>query len=238
MTAPLDPERVRLALGHVARYRLTTPEAVRTLAALRLRTNATAVAFLRALVGDGRLGEAPLDRHGRYFYLTERGAREVIAGTLDGHSGPLSEPAKARAFALLAFCRLSGADRERLSPDDLRRAVPALDTGGMPTTFYATRSESARTLGFARPDTGGFGRWDRVLAKLADDVRRLSADPGLQPLIASRAFEVTLITATPEKADRLRTAFSETARASIPVHVVAVPRLIALTGSIRAPPST
>jgi len=236
MTDRLDPDRVRLTLRHVARYRLTTPEAVRTAAALRLPTNASARAFLRRLVADGWLGEAPLDCHGNYFYLTERGAREVIAATSGRHrSGPLSEPAKVRAFAVLAFCRLMGTNRERLSPDDLRRLVPALDTGGMPTTFYAERSGTGPTLGFMRVDVGGFGRWDRILATLSADLRNFSADSALRRLIANRAFEVTLVTVTEEKALRIRTALAET-RATIPIHVVAIPRLLALTGTIRAPP--
>lgn len=235
MTDPLDPERVRLALRHVARYRLTTPEAARTVTAHRLKTNATAVAFLRALVGDGRLGEAPLDRHGRYFYLTERGAREVIAGHPEGRCGPLSEPAKWRAFAMLAFCRLSGADRERMSADDLRRLVPGLDTGGMPSTFYAERSDAHRLLGFARLDAGGTGRWDRILTTVLADVRRLAGEPALRALIRSQSFEVTLVATTHEKAERLRRTLADSDVPPIPVRVAAVPRLLTLVGSIRSP---
>lgn len=234
MTDSLDPGRVQLALRHVARYRLTTPEAVKTVAALRLSTNARALAFLRELVATNWLSEAPLDRHGPYFFLADHGAGDMCRPAR--RSGPLSEVAKARAFALLAFCRLTGADRERLSPDDLRRVVPALDSGGMPTTFYAERSTTTRSLGFARIDVGGTGRWDRVLATVASDLRTFSADPALRPLIAARSFEMTLITAMPEKAERLRASLAETAPSPVPVHVIAVPRLLALTGTIRAPP--
>ena len=126
MTDRLDPERVRLTLQHVARYRLTTPEAVRTVPALRLKTNANALAWLHRLVADGRLGEAPLDHHGSYFHLTERGARDVRRKPHRGsrHAGPLSESAKARAFALLAFCRLSGINRERYGPTNSERSYP------------------------------------------------------------------------------------------------------------------
>lgn len=238
MTDRPDPERLRLALRHVARYRLTTPEAARTVASLRLKSNANAVAFLRRLVAAGWLGEAPLDRHGSYFYLSEHGAKEVCPSDEQSfrHSGPLSEVAKTRAFALLAFCRLTGAHRERLRPDELGRVVPGFDPVGSTSTFYAERSETARTIGFARVDVGGVGRWDRILATLAADLRTFDADPALRPLITGRAFEVTLVTATREKADRLRSTLAETGTPSVPVHVVAVPRLLALTGTIRAPP--
>lgn len=238
MSDPLDPERIRLALQHVARYRLTTPEAARTVASLRLKTNANALAFLRRLVAGGWLGEAPLDRHGSYFYLTERGAREVYRDTELSlrHAGPLSETAKARAVALLAFCRLTGANRERLRPDELRRVVPGFDPAGSASTFYAERSETARKIGCARVDVGGVGRWDRILATLAADLRTFAADPALRPLIAGAGFEVTLVTATREKADRMRSTLLETATPSIPVHVVTVPRLLTLAGTIRAPP--
>jgi hypothetical protein len=235
MTPRLDPDRVRLTLGHVARYRLTTPEAVRTVPPLRLTTNAIAVGWLRQLVAGGWLGEAPLDRHGPYFYLTARGAREVIGRDSDGRAGPLSEPAKLRAFALLAFCRLAGANRERLSADDLRRLVSGLDTGGMPSTFYAERSETTRALGFARIDAGGHGRWDRILATVAADRRAFAADPAVRPLLAARGFEVALVTPTAEKAERLRAALADRDPSPVPVRVVAVPRLLTLAGSIRSP---
>jgi hypothetical protein len=230
-----DPERLRLALGHVARYRLTTPEALKAVAALRLATTASALALLRTLTTEGLLGQAPLDRHGPYFYLTPKGGREVIGSELTHQSGPLSEPAKLRAFALLAFCRLIGVNRERLSADDLRRLVPGLDTGGMPSTFYAERSESRRVLGFARNDAGGTGRWDRILATLAADVRRFAGEPALRPLVRGGSFEVTLVTATREKAERLRACLTDAGEPPIPVHFAAVPRLLALVGSIRSP---
>ena len=238
MTDRLDPERVRLTLQHVARYRLTTPEAVRTVPALRLKTNANALAWLRRLVAAGRLGEAPLDHHGSYFHLTERGARDVRRKPHRGsrHAGPLSESAKARAFALLAFCRLSGINRERLWPDELRKVVPGFDPVGSASTYCAERTDDSRKLGFVRVDAGGFGRWDRILATLAADLRSVAAEPALRTLIAARAFEVTLVTVTPEKAERLRTALAEIAASAVPVRVVAVPRLLALMGTIRAPP--
>jgi hypothetical protein len=236
MTARFDPERVRLALGHVARYRLTTPEALRTVPPLRLATNATALALLRDLAAEGGLGHAPLDRHGSYFYLTAQGAREVIGEDSARLSGPLSESAKLRAFALLAFCRLSSVNRERLSADDLRRLVPGLDTGGMPSTFYAERSETTRALGFARIDAGGHGRWDRILATVHADARRLAGEPALRPLVRGGSFEVTLVTTTPEKAERLRATLADSPVTPIPVRVAAVPRLLTLVGQARPPP--
>jgi hypothetical protein len=238
MPEPLDPERVRRVLLHVARYRLTTPEALSTVEALRLKTKANAHALLQRLVIDGLLGEAPFDRHGGYFFLTDVGGRDVFGrrNPVGRRSGPLSEPAKVRAFAMLAFCRLMATNRELLSPDDLRRAVPDIETGGMASSFYVERNPTTRKLGFARVDVGNFGRWDRILATAAKDVRTFEAEPGFRTLIASRSFEVTLVTATLEKADRLRTSLSEKTHSAIPVQVIAVPRLLGLTGSIRAPP--
>lgn len=236
MTARPDAERVQRTLAHVARYRMTTPEALRTVPPLRLATNAAALDLLRTLVADGRLGEAPLDRHRPYFFLAERGAREAIGTQSRLRFGPLSELAKLRNFALLAFCRLSSSERERLSPADLRRLLPGLDTGGMSASFYAERSESARTLGFARVDVGGLGRWDRVVATVLADARRLIGEPGLKPLVRGGSFEITLITATPEKAERIRPLLPEAAAPPIPIRVIAIPRLLTVVGSARAPP--
>jgi hypothetical protein len=227
-------DRQRVLLQHVARYRLTTVAAVRTVTALRLKTNANALAFLQQMVRDGWLGEAQFDRHESYFFLTKQGTNAISRSA--SRFGPLSESAKLRAFAMLAFCRLMNANRERLSPDDLRRLVPGLDTSGMNATFYAERTDTARTLGFARLDIDGTGRWDRILATLAEDVRNFEAEPSLKPFIAAKSFEVTLITLTPEKAERLRTTFFEKQSPTILVNFIAVPRLLTLTGTIRAPP--
>ena len=225
-------DRHRIVLQHVARFRLSTAEAIKTIVALRLKTTANALAFLRQLVAEGWLGEASFDRHGPYFFLTPRGAQLVQSP----RSGPLSESAKLRAFALLAFCRLMGTPRERLSADDLRRLVPNWNIGGMSTTFYAERTANTRSLGFARLDVGSVGRWDRILATLAEDLRGFAAEPALRPLIANRAFAITLLTLTPEKAARLRDTFAEKHDPTFPVYFVPVPRLLALSGAIRAPP--
>jgi hypothetical protein len=234
MQTTLD-ERQLMLLRHVARYRLTTAEVVRTVAGLRLKTNVQALEYLQSLVQQGWLGEAPFDRRGPYFFLTEQAAKRL--NLPNDRFGPLSESAKLRAYAMLAFCRLMNVHRERLSLDDLRRLVPSLDTAGMTATFYAARTETTRTLGFARLDVGGVGRWDRILATLRADIRNLESEPSLRPLFVSRAFEMTLITVTAEKAERLRSTFVEKYSSTMPVHFIAVPRLLALTGTIRAPPT-
>ena len=149
--------------------------------------------------------------------------------------GPLSELAKIHNYAMLAFCLLTDAHRERLTSAELQRHFPALHRPGLPMSYYIDTTSGQPRLGFIRVDTGGHGRWDRVLAACRHDLETHWGHPGFQPFIRRQLFEITLITALPQKAQRLRDGLTsgDDWRASV-IRIVAMPELLNL---IAPPPS-
>jgi hypothetical protein len=100
--------------------------------------------------------------------------------------------------------------------------------------YYVDTSHSQPRLGFVRVDAGGRGRWDRVLAKCRSDLEAHCTVSGFRKFIDRQAFEITLITALPQKARRLAESMSSLrdARVSM-IKVVAMPELLNLI----APPA-
>jgi hypothetical protein len=231
MPDELDPLTYDV-LDHIARYRIGVPEALgRTppFAGLSLKRIKRTLHALTE--GEALLASAPLYGDHRYFYLTRTG--EAAIGEPEAgqggrrRAGALSEVAKVRAYGILAFCCLSERPRQRLTPEEFRRAFTAHHRPGLPMSYYA--DQEARRLGFIRVDAGGGGRWDRIAARIIEDIARHRAIAAFGDTIAAGAFELALVTATERKAERLRPLFEEETRMSgIPVRVHAVPQLIDL----------
>jgi len=226
-------------LEHVIRYRMTVFPAVQRLPTFANFGRKRTAAFLQQLCCTHDLGRAPLYRNRRYFHLGHRGGKSSLQTrpAIDGDHphGPLSEPAKIRNYAILVFCCLGDARRQRLTSDDLENHFPDLYRPGLAMNYYIDTSAAQPRLGFLRVDTGGHGRWDRVLAKCRSDLESHWAHAGLRRFIEQDAFEISLITALPQKARRLAeslTAWGDP-RAQI-IKVCAIPELINLI----APPPT
>ena len=89
--------------------------------------------------------------------------------------------------------------------------------------YYTDTTGQVPRLGFLRVDTGGHGRWDRILAKCRDDLQEHALDAGFAPFIRQGMFEITLITTLPQKAQRIQHTvadWDEAARSLIRVAVV------------------
>jgi len=69
---------------------------------------------------------------------------------------------------------------------------------------------------------GGAGRWDSVVSKCANDARRPKTIPALKTYMAAGAFEITLATALPQKAERLSRAISESPT-ELPIRIAIIP---------------
>jgi len=185
------------------------------------------------------LGQATLYGKRQYFYLAAEGAawlaQRGATRLAENRHGPLSELAKIHNYALLAFCLLTDAHRQRLTADELEQHFPALHRPGLPLNYYIDSTSAQPRLGFIRVDMGGHGRWDRVLATCRRDLETHWQHPGFQPFMRRQRFEITLITALPQKAQRLREALASGGdwRGSI-VRIVAMPELLNL---IAPPPS-
>jgi len=134
---------------------------------------------------------------------------------------PLSIETKLRRFAMLSFCCLGRTLRTRttLPLDDDASTEP---DEGPPSSNYYVQNGELNIYGFLRVDMGGAGRWDRVVAKCANDARRLKTIPALNKYMAAGAVEITLATALPEKAERLNRAISESPT-ELPIRIAIIP---------------
>lgn len=222
---------VEVVLAHVARYRLSTFAAISRLPAFadygprRLRQ------LLRQCRDRGLLSSALLHHGVRYWFLTARGAERC---RLDARrAGPLSEPAKIRAYAMLVFCCLSQTSRHRMTAQDFEEKFTPLYRPGMPGTYYFDPAGHGQ-LGMARIDAGHYGRWDRVVETVREDLSAHLRRPAWRKLIDAGRFELAILTVFPQKAERLREAISRRpVLQAVPVRIVALPELLPLVGSIR-----
>lgn len=217
-------------LQQIARYRLAVFASLRTEAALVDAGPRTIKYVLRDAQQRGWITSAKLHHQARYWRLTAAGAAEI--GVALPRSEPLSEPAKLRAYALLAFCRLSDRPRVRLTAEELARYFPDLVRAGLPTGYYlAPQGQSC--LGLARVDAGQRGRWDRIVESLREDIESHWQQSGFRTLISAGRFELTVLTVFPQKARRIQEALAAHRDAQrIRVHAVALPQLLPLLTSI------
>lgn len=184
----------RQLLEHIARYRMTTLPVLSQLPAFRHRPESSVKRLLRGLVHEGRLRRASLF-HNRDYYCAYRASNSL--------TGLLSESEKLRAYAMLLYCCQKGSQRERLTRTELQTHFAMLDEPGLPLNYYVDSSSETTRLGLLRVDLGGRGRWDRILGKARDDVLKHLGRAGVRELIQQRQFEVTILTALPQKASRI-----------------------------------
>lgn len=217
-------------LEHIARYRLTVPAALARLPGLKPITSRQTRHVLRQLQRLSFLASAPLHHGQTYWHLTAEGARRC--GLKEDRTGPLSEPAKIRAYAILYDCCLSNRPRYRLTRAELERHFPSLFEPGLPSS-YVFDPEGKGRLALVRVDAGHQGRWDRVLESLREDVSRHWAHVGFRTVVRADRFEIVLLTALPQKVERLTQALQthrDTRR--IPIRITAIPALLPLISSI------
>ena len=188
---------------------------------------------LRRLLRDcreaGLVTSAALHSGSRYWFLTPVGA--MRCGLDESRSGPLSETAKLRAYALLLFCCLSDKPRHRLTTSELSQQFSVLHRPGMPGTYYYDPTGKG-SIGLARIDAGHHGRWDRVVQSVQDDISLHKKLPGFRQLIKAHRFEITVLTMLPAKAERTVSVLKSLPEVKqVPVHVVAQPELLPLIHS-------
>lgn len=213
MTETQTTDRQQSLIDHVRRYRMTVLPALEQQAGFCGLTRRGIREELQRLIQSGKLGSASLFRDRTYYYLNRVERHAGIATdeanvTMTG-TGPLSEVAKIRNYAMLSFCCLSEHKRRRLTADDIQQFVPDLYRIGMSSNYYVEVDGPQSRLGFLRVDTGGRGRWDRVLAKAREDIRTHSLFPSIAEFVDRGLFEVTIVTALPQKAARLQQAIED-----------------------------
>jgi hypothetical protein len=217
-------------LEHVARYRLTVPAAVGRLPGLQSIAPRQIRRVLRHLQQRSLLTSAPLHHGQTYWHLTAIGAR--FCGVKEQRTGPLSESAKIRAYAILHDCCLSDQARHRLTPGDLKRHFPGLYEPGLPSGYMFDPDGEGR-LGLVHVDAGHLGRWDRIVESVREDISRHWAHAGFRSVVRAGRFEIVLLTALPQKAERISQALRTHRDAErIPIRITAIPALLPLITSI------
>ena len=239
MTSALQTTHTQRSLiDHVTRYRMTVIPAIEQLTGFRGLSRHVLREELQQLCCSKILGSASLFRDRHYYYLANAGheAGTGTDNTASRHFGPLSEVAKIRNYAMLSFCCLSQQRRQRLTVEDIQRFVPDLYRIGMPSSYYVEADGPHSRLGFLRVDTGGHSRWDRILAKAREDIRTHSLFESISEFVDRGLFEVSIVTALPQKAARLQQAIEDwpVEQRSL-IRVAACPELINL---IAPPPRT
>ncbi len=212
-------------LRHVGRYKLTVVEALERMPFFDQGSPHAAKEALRRLRNGGYLKSETLYRTRRYYHLTR-----AAANVLDEHpslANPLTEEPKVRAFAMLSYCCLCEPTQEKLTLAEFRSHFPTLYRDGERPSYYVDTHAARKRLGYLRVDHGGFGRWDRVIGKLRDDIAKRCDLPDFRELIVNRGFVITILTALDRKAERIREAIEE---ADLPcdVQVFVVPGLLEL----------
>ncbi len=233
-TANLPAGAARALLDQLVRYRLLVPEAIPRLALGVPSDQSVAAAepakLMSPLVRARLVGVASLYLDQHYYFLAPRALRMLgneLPELPERWCGPLPETAKIVSYAILAVCVLSEHRRVRLTRRDLQQHFPELQRRGLSLNYYVDASASPPRLGFVRVDTGGRGRWDRVLARACQDWRDHEAQAGFRRFIERGQFEITVVTALPQKADRISDAISS-AKQPLSVRACAVPQLLHL----------
>jgi alkylated DNA nucleotide flippase Atl1 len=225
----VDQQSAHVLLEHIARYRLSTFAAISRLQEFAGVSPRRVRRLLHQCRDAGELSSAALHHGVRYWFLTPNGAQQC--GLDVNRSGPLSETAKIRAYAMLAFCCLTTNPRYRLMANDLYRQFPVLHRTGMPSTYYFDPGGSG-CIGLARVDVGQRGRWDRIIQSLRDDIALHLSQPGFRQLIQASRFEITVLTVMPAKARRMASTLQSLPDVKhVPVHVVAQLELLPLVYS-------
>lgn len=220
----------QVLLRHLARYRLTEFSVLKRLPEFRRLSPAALHQQLRQARQAGVLESAPLHQSARYWYLTPDGAAQ--AELPPECSGPLSESAKLRAYAVLRFCFGSRSQRHRLDPEELKQQFPLLARGGLPNRYYYDPREGGH-LGLYRVDAGGSGRWDRCVQAVRQDISSHLLNPGFRQLVQAGRFRITVLTVFHHNANRLAETLREhrdTRR--IPVECLAFPELLPLIAPV------
>lgn len=224
-----DQDAIEAILGHITRYRVSTFAVMSRLPHFA----GESPRYLRRLLRDcreaGLVTSAALHSGSRYWFLTPAGATRC--GLDESRSGPMSETAKLRAYALLLFCCTSDKPRHRLTASELSQQFSLLHRPGMPGTYYFDPTGKG-SIGLARIDAGHQGRWDRVVQSVQDDISLHRKLPGFRQLIAAHRFEITVLTVLPAKAERTVSVLNSLSEVKhVPVHVVAQPELLPLIHS-------
>jgi hypothetical protein len=231
--APHDvpKDAIPTVVNHIRRYRLSVFNAIERLPVFTKCGARQVKQVLAECRRQSVIDSSPLHQGAKYWYLNTNGVAQ--SATTNHQTGPLSEPAKLHALAILRFCCLSERPRHRLTANELRDRFPDIDRPGLPDGYYFDPQNDGR-IGLVRLDAGRRGRWDRIVQSLRNDISVHLRSPGFQRLIQADRFEITVITVFRQKAQRIREALMQHSDAQrVLLRIVAMPELLPLLSTRR-----
>lgn len=219
--SPHTDQPDRLILEHVARYRLTTLEALGRAVLAGLSRNALNKITTR-LCTSGLLQKYTLLHPVRYFVLGDWGARGM--GFREYRAHPLGPQSLPQEFAVLAFAALGAKPHLRLTTSEVLQRCPWLPMYMASAPHCIDRAD---VLELVRVDLGGPA--DHVARKCAVDLVNRCRIREFLPLVAERRFRLVVITSTSGKATAIQRALD---RHELPpgllIHFSVVPQLLSL----------
>lgn len=191
-------ERDEAIIQHVARYRLTTTEAMRRLFFPDAKPGGEKN-VIRRLTGD-YLTAQPLYGKRVYYQLTPMAAKTV--GESEESATPFGPQALVRLYGVLAFCCLGKTLKKGFTRAEFSQAFPfaeALDLGQ--NHFYLDYDGRTARLGQIVVEQGG--EYQRLLLKCRKIIERGREIPGLKEIIADELFVIALVIGEASKRETL-----------------------------------
>lgn len=221
-----DLKRDRAVLEHLARFRVSTLRVVHRLL-FGGRTPSAAKKVLNRLERQGLLRSFRMNRQGQKCYqLSSAGAYRL--GASDKLARPLRTQAFAKRLAVACFINTHGPKPYRLlTAAEAEAAFPGTAEGFPDALYYPDDSAGPHRLALLRPDYGSTDA-RRVVRQCQAEVNERFAHQAFRRLIQARLFQVTVLTSTAEKAERLRALLAEAG--GFPSRVEFVPELFHVIG--------
>lgn len=223
MVKPSTPtELQKNILYHVARYRLTVDQAVHRLFCPEMTRDAARKSLERLEAKS--LLQSTRVRNRTFYYLTSKASS--LLGIPPTRANDLGAQTLVEKFAVLAFCCLGNALRERLTPVEFKEAFPefaeAKGISAVHQHYYYDQHGQDWYLARATIDTGG------SLAAIQSKCRRFAKHAAqthaLRDMVTHRRFMLTVLTGEETKAIALAELLEKEAT-NIQYRVVQVPEL-------------
>ena len=188
-------------LDHLARYRLTTRDVLHRLFFDDSEINAVTKVTSR-LTDHGFLNKYEWAPNRNYFVIGRESAR--IMGVSPKKCKPLGSQTLPKELATLMFCCMGDERRERLKVSELQKQYPDLLARKIDNShYYVDRAEDgAVRLAFIRVDQGG--TCDHIARRCEKDLEDRANMPSFRQLVDSDRFMIAIITASDDKAERVR----------------------------------
>ncbi len=217
-------DRDRSILEHVARYRLTTLEALRSVVLPKLSRNA-----LNKITGRlcklGFLKKYKLLHPQKYYILGERGVRSLGVGA--HRAAPLGSQSLPHEFALLAFATLGTTQHLRLNAVEVRQHCPWLPLSLAMAPHFL---DDAGVVELVRVDLGGPAH--HVARKCAADLSIRSRIAEFPPFVAAHRFRLVVITISTGKSTAIQKALKHHHwPEGLAIHCSVVPQLLSIEAS-------